>query len=151
MPKVTGIIEDGTPNYINANELWLWFARHEGMWYESTFKILGGKKDPKTTEQLGYYWGLLLPQILLQLIDDGHTASLTAFGITHEVPINQAAAHELLTVFCGLVGEGGASIRLSAMDKYQAVKFVDNVLEFAIADLGMNGPQLKALRKKSKG
>jgi len=148
MPKVTGIIEDGTPNYINANELWQWFAKNDGLWFKGSFEILGKTKDPKTTEQLGYYWGLLLPQVHKQLVKEGHSTSIMAYDITHEVPISQATAHELLTTFCGRVGEGGASIRLSAMDKYQAAKFVDNVLDFAVVVLGMNEKHLTALRPK---
>lgn len=147
MPDYTGIITNGQPNYARFDLLLKWLSQNNGFWFKCTFKIIGQKRDPKTVEQLGYYWGLLLPEIHKQLIEDGHTVALEAYGIKKEIPITLDATHELLTAFCGFVGEDGKAIRLSEMDKYNTVKFVDNVLEFAVANLGMNEEQLKAWRQ----
>jgi len=148
MPEYAGQITNKQPSYTRPDLLWQWFAKNDGFWFKCTVKIIGKKKDPKTAEQLGYYWGLLLPEIHKQLVEDGHTVSLEAFGITHSVSINIDAAHELLTTFCGLVGKDGQGVRLSKMDKYQTVKFVDNVLEFAVASLSMDEKELKAWKPK---
>lgn len=100
----------------------------------------------KTPQQLAYYWGLLLPAVHEQLQAEGFTIPVEAFGISRDIPITLDGTHELLTALCGFVGEDGKHQRLSEMNKYHTIKFIDNVVDFAVANLGMDEEKLKAWR-----
>lgn len=107
------------------------------------------KKNPKTAEQLGYYWAVLLPEIHKQLLSDGHTITVRFGTITKEIKLSQDDAHEAITSLCGNVGEGGQFLRLSQCGLRQCVNWIDNALDLA-AQLGMNVEELKSCRPKKK-
>lgn len=122
-----------------------WIERNEGRWFRFKSEIIGQAKDPKTAEQLGYYWGLLVPEICEQLQRDGYTYTIKFQRIEAEIPYNEEVTHNFLTVLCGHVGHDGEHLRLSDCDKFQTVKFIDNVLNLA-GGLNMNMDELKARR-----
>ena len=61
-----------------------------------------------------------------------------------EIEATKDDSHKIIKAYCGLVGEDGEYITLSDMDKFQAKKFVDNVIFYATKNLSMNGDALKA-------
>lgn len=132
--------------YTRPELLAKWLKKNNGKWFKAVFSIPAKDADPKTAAQLGYYWGLLLPEITKQLIAEGHTMPVRAFGIEKDIPFNQDATHELLTALCGHVGSEGKHLRLSECGKHETIKFIDNVIEFAVANLGMNEAKLAAWR-----
>lgn len=146
MPVYPGMIIDEVAEYTRPDLRDKWLKKNNGLWFREKLEIIGKSQDPKTSAQLGYYWGLLLPESYHQLKADGFTIPITAFGITINIPITKDATHEMLTSLCGRVGEDGRALRLSEMNKYQTIKFVDNVVDFAVVTLRMNEKELKARR-----
>lgn len=148
MPEYQGLIKDGRLNYTRQDLLDKWCERNDGLWFKTKLEIVGKVDDPKTSQQLGYYWGLLVPEACAELNRLGHTNTIQFGKFTREVPFNKYSTHELLTGLCGYVGFDAAHIRLSGADKYKAIKFVDNVVAFMVDTLGMDERRLKAWRRK---
>jgi hypothetical protein len=139
--------------YRNPAEFLEWLAKHHGLWFVMTIKILGGKRDRKTKEQLGYYWGLLLPEIHDQYIREGYTITVlvnkvrkNGKSLTVEREPTLGDSHELVKDICGYIGNQGERLDMRDMDKFQVVKFIDNVLFHATKDLEMNGKALESHR-----
>lgn len=151
MPNYQGLIVDNGLNFTRPDLLEKWCKKNTGLFFNAKLDTLGEVKDPKTREQLGYYWGLLLPEIHKQFVADGITIPIKFHGFERDIPITKDATHELLTALCGQVGEDGNPLRLSQMDKFGAIRFVDNVLDFAITKLNMNEENLKAWRMNEDG
>ncbi len=124
-----------------------YIARHAGRWMRETLKPVGGG-NPKTRQQLGYYWGLLLPEIAAELRRQGQTVSIRLGGVPIEVEPTDEDIHEAVTVLCGRVGPRAERRRLSECDLRECMKFIDNVLDLA-AQLGMDVEKLKAWRPKN--
>lgn len=110
----------------------------------------------KTNPQLGYYYGLLLPEIHKEYLAQGATIQIeitsptfAAMGMGCRPPIEKEI-HELLKDLCARVGMNGERKDVSDMDQYQVSKFIDNVLFHATHNLGMNGEALEAKRPKEK-
>jgi len=138
MPEYNGIITTEGWYYFKSKQQEKWRRRHIGEWFRANFQVLTNKiKDPKTREQLGYYWALLLPEIASELRNQGYSVTTEICGLKREVPIPDNVVHEALTAACGLVGEDGRGLRVSEMGKYDAAKFIDHVLDVA-AELGMD-------------
>jgi len=146
MPVYTGRIFDSGIEHVRPDLVSRWCEKHSGYWVRMKLDLIGDTKDPKSAEQLGYYWGLLVPEITEQLIADGHTVPVKYFGIEKEIPVNKDITHEILTSLCGRVGIDGEPLRLSQMDTEQARRYIDNVVEFATVNLSMNAERLKAWR-----
>lgn len=134
-------------------ELLKWMVRNAGLWFGLTIKVLGKHKDRKTKEQLGYYWGLLLPEIHDQYLRDGYSVTVKVAKIVIAGKILQVVrkpamddSHELNKDICGLVGKDGDRMDVRDMDKNEVRKFIDNVLDHAVMNLNMNGEALKAKR-----
>jgi len=151
MPNYQGLIVDCDLNYTRPDLLEKWAKKNDGLFFNAKLTILGKVKDPKTAQELGYYWGLLVPEICKELNRQGHTITICFNKLTKEVPYDKYTTHELLTELCGYVGEDGEHQRLSIDDKYDAVRYIDNVLDFAVIDLGMNEENLKAWRMDKDG
>ncbi len=127
-----------------------WIGKYEDQWFRMTLKLIAEKVDPKTAAQLGYYWGLLEPEITKQLNADGLRIPIRAFGVEAQRPYVKEDTHELLTTLCMHVGDNGALTRMSdpAMDIHRMRMIIDNVLNFATDSLSMNGEKLLAWRPK---
>ena len=111
-------------------------------------KLIAEKIDPKSAEQLGFYWGLLVPEITEQLNADGLSIPIRAFGVEAQRPYFKKDTHELLTQLCNRIGQDGALMRLSDSDMtiHRMSIVLENVLNFATESLRMNGDKLKAWR-----
>lgn len=145
MPQYSGEIVNKEMVWARPDLVERWLTKHEGYWYRAKFEILGLSDDPKTAAQLGYYWGLLLPEIHAQMQRDGHTIKVEFGDFSREVPIPEFAAHEVVTGLCCRVGSDGAPMRLSGIGLVKAILFIDNVLNFA-GELRMDTDALKAKR-----
>lgn len=121
-----------------------WLKNHVNQWVWLDLEPIVKQDDPKTAEQLGYYWGLLVEEITEQLNVEKKTIPIELFKFRVEVPYFSGATHELLTQICGRVGKNGALLRVSEMEKFQMMMFLDNVLKFAVDSLSMNGQKLEA-------
>jgi hypothetical protein len=144
MPEYAGKIENGRMSFTTPDLINKWAGKHNNQWFRGKFEIIGESVDPKTREQLGFYWGLLVDEITKELNQQGHTTHIKFNGLVREIPYVTDTTHEMLTALCGNVGKDGASLRLSEMNLVQTLKFIDNVIEFAVAYLGMNEERLKA-------
>lgn len=151
MPEYTGIIKDSALKCTRPDLLEKWIGKNDGLWFRLTLKLIAEKVDPKSAEQLGFYWGLLVPEITEQLNADGLTIPIRAFGVEAQRPYFDKDTHELLTQLCNLVGEDGALMRLSDPDMtvHRMSIVLDNVINFATDSLCMNGEKLRAWRSKN--
>ena len=149
MAEYTGKIECPKLMVTRPDLMSKWIGKHDGLWFRMTLEQLVKNRDPKSTAQLGYYWGLLAPEITEQLNADGLTIPIRAFGIEAERPYFKYDTHELLTQLCNHVGDGGALMRLSDpdMDVHRMSIVLDNVIKFATKSLCMDGEKLEAWRK----
>ena len=146
MPEYSGIIKGSALKCTRMDLLAKWIGKHEDQWFRMTLELIGKHADPKTAEQLGYYFGLLVPEIMEQLNADKNTITISAFGIHAERPYFKEDTHEPLTQLCNHVGKDGALMRLSDDDMSVTLMriVIDNVLNFATQMLRMNGDKLKA-------
>lgn len=145
---------EGKPSWIygHGQKVVEYIKKHSGRHIKAVFEDASAKfvkKNPKTAEQLGWYFAVLLPEIHKQLLADGHTITVRFGTITKEIKLSEDDAHEAITFLCGNVGEGGQFLRLSQCGLRQCVNFLDNVLDLA-AQLNMNVEELKACRPKKK-
>lgn len=146
MPQYDGKVTNKGLKFLRPDLYGKWVKRNVDSWFRADIKIVGKHSDPKTAEQLGFYWACCVPVTQKELVAQGHTMTVKAFGLEREIPFNEDATHELLTALCGHVGPGGKHLRLSECNKYETVKFIDNVVEFDCVSLGMNEEALKAQR-----
>ncbi|MHC4121981.1 MAG: hypothetical protein ACYSSI_00275 [Planctomycetota bacterium] len=100
----------------------------------------------KTSPQLGYYYGLLRPEIHQQYLRNGMTATVRMHRLIVERPLTEDDSHAIIKDVCGLVGDDGKRMDVGDMDEWQMSKFIDNCLFHAVNDLGMNGEKLEAKR-----
>lgn len=149
--KDNGKIENGSFKLNHRDKFMKWLKDNDELYFSVVFKILGKSKCRKSRAQLGYYFAVLVPLITEQLIVDGHTWTVNFQDFHREIPYDQGCTHELLTQLCGFVGDNGTFMRLSDDDMTLAkmVKFIENVLCFAISTLNMNEKALKAKRPKT--
>lgn len=155
MPEYTGEIKATKLLFSRKAELLKWMVRNAGLWFTITIKVLGKHKDRKTREQLGYYWGLLLPEIHDQYLREGFTVTVKVARIKIGNQVLQVDrkptmddSHELNKDVCGLIGDNGDRMNVRDMGKYEVRKFIDNVIDHAVQNLKMNGEELKAKRPK---
>lgn len=113
-------------------------------WLKLTFKVV---RQPKTLEQLGYYYTAVLPTVRHQLVEDGHT--MTFMGT--EIPIDKDETDKIIKHFCSRLAPDG-SVRLYQenprgeilekrhMTKMQAMMFLNNCIFWAKETLGCEIP-----------
>lgn len=146
MPEYTGTIKDSALKCPRKDLLDKWIAKNDGAWFRMTLKLIAGKVDPKTAAQLGFYWGLLVPEITEQLNADGNTITIRAFGIEAQRPFFDKDTHTLLGQLCFHVGDNGALESMSDMDLGQMIMAIDHVVKFAVDSLHMDGKKLESWR-----
>lgn len=86
----------------------------------------------KTSNQVRAHFGLAVAMIRDRMIELGWTIC--------GVAPNKEMIHEILTKTCGGVGELGSSVRLSAMTTDQAMKFFENIRDWAATQLHLYIP-----------
>jgi hypothetical protein len=110
--------------------------------YESHRKESRAKSNP----QLGYYWGLLNPEITKQLNAEGWTITVGHGEHSFEREYTEKDTHEWLKKYAANLGEGGSYVTLSEQDEYECSMFITNVLRIAERWLKMNREALEAKR-----
>lgn len=119
----------------------------EGIWFN--VRITRAQK-PKTLEQLGYHYAVIVPTVNLELINQGYT--MNVFGV--ELPIDKDQTDQLLKCFCSRLDEDGnitihdpdnhpnrPIVFKRDMNKLQASQFIDNEIKWANSVLGCRIPE----------
>lgn len=144
MPHLNALIKYGTLQFPDQQELSRHCRKWDGQWVKVTIEpVVCGMKKAKSPNELGYYWGFLLPEIHKEMEAQGNTKTMVFCGEKTYMPITVLDVHEMLTGQCMRVGENGAGIRLSDADFHQASKIIKNVLLVA-EQLGMNVEAMEA-------
>ena len=148
MPEYSAIVQNGKACLIGTGPArsHRWLEKHDLKWIRIKMELVADHKDPKTAQQLGYFWGLLLPEIHKQMLADGQTQTVEFKNFTREIKITETACYEIITELCGRIGLGGDLMRLSDCELQDCRKFIDNVLDFA-GELSMNTDELRAQRE----
>ncbi len=145
MAEYAGIaMADGTIVFPHDQRRRKYITRHAGRWVRETLKPIQAA-NPKTQYQLGYYWGLLLPEIADELRRQGQTITLRLGGRPVEIIPTDEDVHEAVTQLCGRIGPNAEPKRLSECDLHDCIRWIDNVLDLA-AMLGMDVERLKSWR-----
>ena len=111
----------------------------------------------KSAAQLGWYWGLLVPEISKSLIALGWTVS-KGRGKTKVIQIwdrngqdkKYTDTHDWLKENAAQIGDQGEKVTLSEQDMDECRKFLDNVMWICEHWLKMNVDELEAKRPKEK-
>jgi hypothetical protein len=122
-----------------------------GTWFN--IKITKAQK-PKTLEQLGFHYGVIVPTVNLELINQGHT--MTVCGV--EIPIDKEQTDRLLKYYCARLDDEGnivihdpenhpdrPIINKRDMGKDQSSQFIDNEIKWSEAFLGCRIPEARRI------
>jgi len=114
-------------------------------------------RQSKSNPQLGYYWGLLVPEISKAIIALGWTVTRTL--IVKNTKFRRDAiwdrngddklytdTHVFLKKEAARIGDDGEYVTLSEQDIEECTKFINNVLYICDHWLDMNMEELKAKR-----
>jgi hypothetical protein len=103
-------------------------------------------KQSKTNPQIGYYWGLLVPQVTLTLTGLGWTTAVGKGKACFEREWNKDDTHFWLKENGARIGDSGEHVTLSDQDIEECSKFITNVLWICDHWLSMNMKELEAKR-----
>ena len=119
----------------------------DGIWFN--VRIVRAM-HPKTLEQLGYYYAVVLPTIRTELINQGHT--MNVFGV--EVPIDKDQTDKLIKYFCARLDDEGnlmihdpdnhpnrKILKKRKMSWLQGSQFLNNAIQWANSVLGCRIPK----------
>lgn len=101
-----------------------WLIDCDGKFVKATWVKVG---KSRTSKQLKTHFGLAVAKIRQAMIDKGQSIC----GVTP----NKLMIHEILTMSCGGVGPLGESKRLSQMTIDEAMKFFENIRDWAATQL----------------
>jgi len=99
----------------------------------------------KTSPQLGYYYGLLLPEIHKQLVEDGFSVTKKFRKFEMEFPPSKEDIHGTLKCWVATMNHQEDVKDVGDMDINEMSKFIDGALQVA-AQLNMNVEALEAKR-----
>ena len=99
----------------------------------------------KTSPQLGYYYGLLLPEIYKQLVEDGFSVTKKFRKFEMEFPPSKEDIHGTLKCWVATMNHQEDVKDVGDMDINEMSKFLDGCLHVA-AQLSMNVTALEAKR-----
>jgi len=85
-------------------------------------------RQSKSNPQLGYYWGLLIPEIVKQLEKDEITISTSFEGRIVERYYDRDDTHKMLKGYCAKVGNDGVFVTLSEQDQELCSRYIDHVV-----------------------
>ena len=101
-----------------------WLRDCEGKYVTERLSRSGPQK---TSNQVRAHWGLAVTMIRERMIELG-------WSVCGVAP-NKEMIHEILMKACGGVGDLGANLRLSEMTIDQAMKFFENIRDWAATQL----------------
>jgi hypothetical protein len=96
-------------------------------WHKTT------NRTPKTLEQLGYYYAVILPTACQGLKEAGHEV----MGI----PPTKDQTDAILKHFCAVVREGGEIVNKRDMTKMECMEFITNCIVWCAKNLGCVIPE----------
>ncbi len=102
----------------------------------------------KSNLQLGYYWGLLVPEVRKRLKEMGWTISVGKGEHAFERYYTSRDTHDWLKEYCARVGHEGVFITLSEQDQELCSIYIDHVLWVAEHWLNMDRQALEARKPK---
>ena len=102
-------------------------------------------RDSKTQPQLGYYYGLLLPEIHKQLVEDGFSMTKRFRGAEMEFPPSMDDSHGVIKGWAAKLNRQDDVKDVGDMDIREMSQFIDGALQVA-AQLSMNVEALEAKR-----
>ena len=82
----------------------------------------------KSNSQLGFYWGLLVPEVTTAINELGWTITIGMGKVQFEREYTKDDTHEWLKKYAAKIGDEGEYVTLSEQDKELCRKFIDNVL-----------------------
>jgi len=100
------------------------------------------KSDPKTQQQLGYHFGVIVALMIACFEERG----IDLFGCTPTVRFTK----EILYKACAENDDDGRRLTLSKMDKKQASEFIDRCINWAATELGLYIPPAQKNWKDNK-
>lgn len=107
----------------------------------------------KTDPQLGFYWGLLVPEISKSAIALGWTVTIGRGRAVFERKWDHGGddkrytdTHDFLKKYAARIGDKGEYVTLSEQDKEMCRKFIDNVMWIADHWFKMDIEKLKEKR-----
>ena len=100
----------------------------------------------KSSPQLGYYYGLLLPEIHKEYLNIGVTVVMKLGERLYEREPVEKDSHIMIKDICALVGVDGQRMDVEDMSEYEMSLYIDHVLYHAVNDLRMDGEKLEAKR-----
>ncbi len=137
--KLTGWDEQQYKIFMDSHRIGTWF----------NLKVTKAKK-PKTIEQLGYHYAVVVPTVNLELISQGHTMVIGKMI----VPIDKKQTDEVLKYFCARLDENDNVVlhdpenhpdrpimNKRDMGKEQLSQFIENEILWANHTLGCNIPR----------
>lgn len=98
-------------------------------------------KPDKTTAQLGYYWGVVLPTILEKLYDDGYSRAEYSIEKLHEVLKMMFFYEEIIPIGGDKIVRVSKSIAAASVDEMS--NFLNDVIVWAGRDAGVEIPPAK--------
>jgi hypothetical protein len=108
------------------------------------FELHKRPKQSKTNPQIGYYWGLLVPQITVVLVDLGWTTAVGKGKALFDREWNKDDTHFWLKEYGAKIGDSGEHVTLSEQDIEECSKFITNVLWICEYWLKMDVEKLRA-------
>ena len=153
MPKFNAeIYHGGVLSFIEIKKQIKWLLKHIGSWISVEYKLLGKSKCPKTAKQLGFYWGLLAPEVSKELIDKGWTVDVGRKPHVFQRKWDHGGddtkltdTHDWLKKHAARIGGDGEYVTLSEQDFDECIKFISNVKFICEHWLSMN---IEALEKR---
>lgn len=107
-------------------------AKLDGQWVTVDVRPIA---KPKTLEQMGYYYAVILPTVHSQLVSEGYDCM--------GVPISLDQADKILKHYCA------KECKLKRhMTKEQASEFIDNCIRWAAVTLGCSIPEPTEYKEK---
>lgn len=98
------------------------------------------KGPPKTLEQLGYYFAVIIPTVKQAMVEHGNDYFVVKVGDKFkELPINDEVVDQLLKEACAKFD--GKIVNKADMTKEQASEFIDRCIRWAARYLGCVIPE----------
>jgi len=139
--KFTGIKRDGVLVYDDPMERSKYIDRmKDGRLFTEDLK---GLREPKTSSQLGYYYGVLLPAVFLEREESGDTDVAQICGKLVQFKPTKESTHQMLKSLCGTFDD--KTYDVGDMNIEAMSSFITEVLA-TCAQMGMDVEALEAKR-----
>ena len=102
-------------------------GQKDGNYYVTLHKVKG---TPKTPEQLGYYYAVIVPTAFKQMVADGNEKMVVKVGDKFkEIPLTEEVVDLLLKEACAKLDGKKVTLKRN-MSKQDCLKFIDRVIRW---------------------